>query len=71
MHMVLQMDRHVQVTEVGERWWVLVPEYPHKGELHVVCCGPCTVLDVLNKGENVKLDISAPLDALPVFIATA
>ena len=27
MHVVLQMDRHVPVPEVGERWWVLVPEY--------------------------------------------
>ena len=24
MHVVLQMDRHVRVPEVGERWWVLV-----------------------------------------------
>ena len=27
MHVVLQMDGHVRVPEVGERWWVLVPEY--------------------------------------------
>ena len=40
MHVVLQMDRHVRVPEVGERWWVLVPEYRHKGKLHVVWCGP-------------------------------
>ena len=30
MHVVLQMDGHVRVPEVGERWWVLVPEYRHK-----------------------------------------
>ena len=24
MHVVLQMDRHVRVPEVGEQWWVLV-----------------------------------------------
>ena len=60
MHVVLQMDRHVRVPEVGERWWVLVPEYRHKGKLDVVWCGPYKVLEVLNKGENVKLDIPAP-----------
>ena len=27
MHVVLQTDRHVRVPEVGERWWVLVPEH--------------------------------------------
>ena len=30
MHVVLQMDRHIRVPEVGERWWVLVPEYRRK-----------------------------------------
>ena len=40
MHVVLQMDRHVPVPEVGEPCWVLVPEYRHKGELDVVWCGP-------------------------------
>ena len=53
MHVVLQMDRHVRVSELGERCWVLVPEYQHKGKLDVVWCGPCKVLEVLNKGENV------------------
>ena len=66
MHVVLQMDRHVRVPEVGERWWVLVPEYRHKGKLDVVWCGPYKVLEVLNKGENVKPDIPAPLDGLRV-----
>ena len=60
MHVVLQMDRHVRVPQVGERWWVLVPEYRHKGKLDVVWCGPYKTLEVLNKGENVKLDIHAP-----------
>ena len=36
MHVVLQMDRHVPVPEVGEQWWVLVPDYRHKGKLDVV-----------------------------------
>ena len=67
MHVVLQMDRRVGVPEVGERWWVLVPEYPDKGKLDVVWCGPYKVREVLNKGENVKLDIPAPLDRLRVF----
>ena len=67
MHVVLQMGRHVQVPEVGERWCVLVPEYPHKGKLDVVWCGPYKVLEVLNKGKNVKLNITAPFDALRVF----
>ena len=64
MHVVLQMDRQVRVPEVGERWWVLVPEYRHKGELDVVCYGPYKVLEVLNKGEKVKLDIPAPFDRM-------
>ena len=67
MHVVLQMDRHVRVPVVGEQWWVLVPEYRHKGKLDVVCCGPYKILEVLNKGENVKLDIPAPFDGLRVF----
>ena len=67
MHVVLQMDRQVRVPEVGERWWVLVPEYRHKGKLDVVWCGPYKILEVLNKGENVKLDIPAPFDGLRVF----
>ena len=67
MHVVLQMDQHVRVPEVGERWWVLVPEYRHKGKLDVVWCGPYKVLQVLNKAENVKLDIPATFDGLRVF----
>ena len=67
MHVVLQMDPHVRVPEVGERWWVRLPEYRHKGKLDVVWCGPYKVLEVLNKGENVKLDIPAPFDGLRVF----
>ena len=67
MHVVLQMDRHVRVPEVGERWWVLVLEYRHKGKLDVVWCGPYKILMVLNKGENVKLDIPAPFNGLRVF----
>ena len=67
MHVVLQINRHVRVPEVGERWWVLVPEYRHEGKLDVVWCGPYKVLEVLNKVENVKLDIPAPFDGLRVF----
>ena len=67
MHVVLQMDRHVRVPEVGERWRVLMPEYRHKGKLDVVWCCPYKILEVLNKGENVKLDIPAPFDGLRVF----
>ena len=48
MHVVLQTDQQVRVLEVGERWWVLVPEYRHKGKLHVVWCRPYKVLEVLN-----------------------
>ena len=50
MPVVLQMDRHVRVPEVGEQRWVLVPEYRHQGKLDVVWCGPYKVLGVLNKG---------------------
>ena len=71
MHVVPQMDRHVRVSEVGERWWMLLPEYPHKGKLDVVWCGPCIVLEVLNKGENVKLDIPAPFMGCEFSIETA
>ena len=46
---------------------MLVPEYRHKRKLDVVWCGPYKVLEVLNKGENVKLDIPAPFDGLRVF----
>ena len=67
MHVVLQVDRRVRVPEVGERWWVLVFEYRHKGKFDVVWCGPYKVLELLNKGENVKPDIAAPLDELCVF----
>ena len=67
MHVVLQMDRHVRVPEVGKRWWVLVPEYRHKGKLDAVWCGPYKVLQVLNRGENVELDIPAPFDGMAVF----
>ena len=66
MHVVLQMDQYVRVPEVGERWWVLVPQHPHKGKLDVVWCSPYKVLEVLNNGENVKLDISAAFDGLGV-----
>ena len=68
MHVVLQMDRHVRVPEVVERWWVLVlvPEYGHKGKLHVVWCGPYKVLQLLNTGNNLKLDIPVPSDGLRV-----
>ena len=51
---------------MGERWWVLVPEYGHKGKVDVVWCGPYNVLKVLIKGENVKLDIPAPFHGLRV-----
>ena len=67
MHVVLQMDRHVRVPEVGERWWVLVPQYRHKGKLDVIWCGPYKVLEVLSKGENVKMDIPARFNGLRVF----
>ena len=67
MHVVLQMDRRVQVPEMGARWWVLVPEYRHKGKLDVVWCGPYKVLEVLNKGERTKLVIRALFDGLRVF----
>ena len=67
MHVVLPMDQHIRVPELRERWWVLVPEYRHEGKRDVVCCGPSKVLEVLNKSENVKLDIPAPLDGLRVF----
>ena len=46
---------------------MLVPEYRHKGKLDVVWCGPYKVLEVLNKFENVKLDIPAPFDGLRVL----
>ena len=71
MHVVLQMDRHVRVPEAGQRWWVLVPEYRHIGKLDVVWCGPYKVLEVLNKGENVKLDGLPPLTGRTLSIATA
>ena len=40
MHVVLQMDRHVRVPEVGERWWVLLPEYQPKGKRDVILLWP-------------------------------
>ena len=46
---------------------MLVPEYPHKGKLDVVWCGPYKVLEVLNKGENVKPDIPSAFDGLQFF----
>ena len=46
---------------------MLVPKYRHKEKLDVVWCGPYKDLEVLNKGENVKLDIPAPLDGLRIF----
>ena len=45
---------------------MLVPEYRHKGKLSVVWCGRCKVLEVLHKGEHVKLDIPA-FDSLRLF----
>ena len=63
----MQMDRHVRVPDLGERWWVFVPEYRHKGKLDAVWCGPYKVPERLNKGQNVKLDIPAPFDGLRVF----
>ena len=45
---------------------MLVPDYGHKGKFNVVWCGPYKVVEVLNKGENVKLDIPAPFDGLRV-----
>ena len=64
MHVVLQMDRQVRVPELGEPWWVLVPEYRHKAKLDAVWRGPYKVPVVLNKGENVTLNIPAPSDGL-------
>ena len=58
---------HVRVPEVRERWWVLVPEYRHKGKSYAVWFGPYKVLEVLDKGENVILDIPAPSDGLRAF----
>ena len=52
---------------MGERCWVLVPEYRHKGKLNFVWCGPYKALQVLDKGENIILDISAPLDAFRIL----
>ena len=66
MHVVPQMDRHIRGPEVGERWWVLVPEYRQKGKLDVVWCGPYKALEVLHKAENVKLYVPAPFDGLRV-----
>ena len=43
---------------------MLVPEYRHKGKINVVWCGPYKVLEVLNKGENFKRDITAHFDGL-------
>ena len=43
---------------------MLVPQCRHSGKLDVVCCGPYKLLGVLNKGENVKLDILAWFDGL-------
>ena len=52
MHVVLQMDQHVRLPEVGEQWWLLVHEYRHKKKLDIVWCGPYEVLELLNKGQN-------------------
>ena len=50
---------------------MLVPEYRHKGKLDVVWCDPYKVLEVLKKGENVKLDIPAPSMGCEFLIETA
>ena len=64
----LEMGMWTRVwREVGERVWLLVPEYRQKGKLDVVWCGPHEVLEELNKGENVKLDIPALFDGLRVI----
>ena len=47
---------------MAERWWLLVPEYRHQGKLDVVWCGPYKVFQVLNKGENIILEIPAPFN---------
>ena len=67
MHVVLQMDRHVRVPEVAERWGVLVPKYRQKEKWVIVWCGPYKGLGVPNKGENGKLDIPGRLDRLSLF----
>ena len=46
---------------------MLVPEYRHKAKLDVVWCGLYKVLEVLNKGKNLKLDIPAFFDGLRIF----
>ena len=46
---------------------MLVSEYRHRGKRDVVLCGPYKVLEVLNKGENIKLDIPAPFDEFRVL----
>ena len=50
---------------------MLVSEYQHKRKLDVGRCGPYKVLEVLNKGENVELDIPAPFDRMHVFNRTS
>ena len=51
---------------MGERWWVVVPKYQHRRKLDVVWSRAYKVLEVLNKGGNVDLDILAPFDGLRV-----
>ena len=59
MHVVLQMERHVRVPLGGEALVGAGTRISTQGELDVVWCGPYNVLEVLNKGENVKLDNGA------------
>ena len=71
MHVDLQMDRQVRVPEVGEGWWVRVPEYRQKGKLDVVWCGPYKVLEVINKGGMLNWTSLPPSMGCAFSIATA
>ena len=42
-------------------------EYRQNGKFEFVWCGPYKVLEVVNKGESVKLDIPAPFDRLRII----
>ena len=67
MHVVLSMDRQVRKPEVGGQWWVSMFKYRNTGKLDLLCCGPYKVLEVSNKGDNVKVDNRASFDGLRIF----
>ena len=54
------------MPQMREQWRELVPGYRRKRKLDVAWCGSYKVVEIFNKGENVKLD-TPPFYGLRVF----